>query len=72
VSIRDAVQALLDEHGDGWTVTQHVVVMGLERVFDGRIEATAWVWAPPSQPDWMTAGLLDAGIALHDAADEDD
>lgn len=58
--IRAAVQALLDEHGDGWELGQIVIAMGLERVTaDGRLESSAWVWAPAEQADWMTTGLLD-------------
>lgn len=70
-AIRDAVQALLDSSGDGYQLTQHVIAMGLERVVDGEIEASAWVWAPPSQPDWMTAGLLEQAITLRQDSEMD-
>ncbi len=67
--IREAIQTLLDEHGDGWTLTQLVLVMGLERVHDGRIESTAWYWSPPDQPDWMTTGLLDSAMEIREESD---
>ena len=67
-----AVQAMLDAHGDGFQVSQLVICMGLERVVNGEIEATAWVWSPPSQPDWMTAGLLEAGMVMRETAELDD
>ena len=63
-AIRAAVQALLDAYGDGWQCAQMVVVMGLERVGDGTIESSPWLWCPPSQPDWQTDGLLEAAIEL--------
>jgi hypothetical protein len=63
--IHDAIQAMLDAHGDGWHCAQYVVCMGLERVnADGEVESLAWLWAPSEQPDWQTDGLLDAVTAL--------
>ena len=64
--IRVAIQALLDSLGDGWGLAQHVIIMGIERVVDGEIEATSWYWTPPSQPDWMTDGLIDHGMRLRE------
>lgn len=69
MSIREAIQAFLDQHGDGWNVSQFVIVMGLERITDGTLESTPWVWAPAEQPDWMTTALLEEGIRQRDAAD---
>lgn len=68
--IRAAIQALLDDLGDGWTLTQHVIVMGLERVVEGEIEAVSWYWAPSDQAAWMTDGLMEHGLRLRE--DEDD
>jgi hypothetical protein len=66
--IRKAVQAAIDaeehEGSQGWTVTQYVVVMGLERIHDAKIESCGWIWAPPDQADWMTIGLLEAGLEM--------
>lgn len=70
--IGEAIQQLLDAHGDGWSVTQHCVVMGLERVVDGHIEAIAWHWAPPDQPGWMTTALLEEALRQRDEAEFDD
>ena len=74
-AIRAAVQALLDAEGDGWHIAQYVVCMGLERVNSaGEIESTPWLWAPPSQADWMTAGLIESALDMHcaPAVDDDD
>lgn len=65
-AVRAAVQAILDAAPDaGWHCAQFVVAMGLERVTpEGGIEAIPWVWSPPEQADWMTAGLLEAAAEL--------
>lgn len=68
--IRAAVQAMLDDLGDGWKVDQLVICMGLERI--GRVESTPWLWAPPDQPEWQTDGLLAAAVDMRDTADIDD
>ena len=73
--IRDAIQAIVNEEGqsEGWALGQFVVVMGLERInAEGNVEATSWFWTPPNQADWMTIGLLEAGIEMRACADIDD
>ncbi len=65
--VREAIQAVLDAEGDGWAVSQHVVVVALERITDGRIESGTWCWTPPGQPEWMTSGLLDDVIAARES-----
>lgn len=71
--IREAIQKVLNQEGDGWTVTQYVVAMGLEKLNpDGEIEATAWYYAPDNQASWQTCGLLDQAIALHESNDSED
>lgn len=68
--IRQAVQAVIDEEeGQGWTVSQYVVAMGLERIVDGAIESTGWYWHPSDQPDWMTYGLLESALEIRAAAE---
>ena len=68
--IREAVQAVLDEDGDGWTVPYLVVAMGIERMReDGSIEAVSWYYAPAEQAEWMTVGLLEAAMELRAAAE---
>ena len=61
--VRDAIQsAILDAAGDGWTLGQYTICMGLQRLeSDGSVASTAWVWAPPGQPVWQSLGLLEAG-----------
>lgn len=72
--IRDAIQTMLDAHDDGWSVTQFVIVMGLERVSDGRIETIEcpWPWAPAEQPAWITAALLEGALRHFDPDDDGD
>lgn len=60
-AVRDAIQSrILDAEGDGWSLGQYVVCMGLQRIApDGSVESTAWYWAPNGQPDWQSLGLLE-------------
>jgi len=69
--LRNAIQRVLNEEGDGWIVSQFVLALGLEKLVDGAIESTAWVWAPADQPDWVTDGLLRAASELREDADID-
>ena len=69
--LRNAIQRVLNEEGDGWIVGQFVVALGLEKMVDGAIESTAWGWAPVDQPDWVTDGLLRAASELREDADID-
>lgn len=67
--IRAAIQAWLDAQGDGWSVSQCVVVMGLERVADDGVESTPWLWTPAGQPEWMTDGLLMAAEVMRESSE---
>ena len=69
--LRNAIQRVLNEEGDGWIVGQFVLALGLEKMVDGAIESTAWVWAPADQPDWITDGLIRAASELREDADID-
>lgn len=71
-AIHAAIQALLDSHGDGYQLAEHVIVMGLERVDGDGIESTIWYWAPADQPLWKTGGLIEMGARMVEAADADD
>lgn len=72
--LRAAIQDVVDAEGqgEGWSVAQFVVVMGLERVVDGGIQASAWYWHPPDHADWMVTGLLECGIEMRAGAEADD
>ena len=72
--LRDAIQRLLNEAGDGWHVTQYVIAMGLERINpDGSVECVAWHWSPRDQPEWQSLGLLDRAVeAMHENQYEED
>ena len=61
--IREAVQAVLDEDGDGWTVPYLVVAMGIERMReDGSIEAASWYYAPAEQAEWTQSRRRTASV----------
>lgn len=71
--VRHYIQQMLNNAGDGWHLAQYVLCMGLERVdSDGNLQCTAWVWAPNSQADWMTDGLLTAAMDLRQTCLHDD
>lgn len=72
--LRNAIQRLLNESGDGWSVTQFVIAMGLERINpDGTVEALAWHWSPRDQPQWQSLSLLERAVeAIHYDELEDD
>lgn len=61
-NLRDVIQNhILDAAGDGWTLGQYVICMGLQRLSpDGEVESTPWYWTPPGQPVWQTQGLMEA------------
>ncbi|MCH9729822.1 MAG: hypothetical protein K0U84_09135 [Actinomycetia bacterium] len=57
-AVEAALQLLLDSCGDGWTLANYVVVMGLQKVDDDGVASEAWVYPAPNQPHWVTTGLL--------------
>ena len=68
--LRNAIQKLLNQEGDGWVLNEFVMALGLQKLnTEGEIESTAWVWAPADQPDWITDGLLRAASELREDAD---
>lgn len=70
MNIKQAIQAMLDNYGDGWNVAQYVIVLGIERVTsEGRLETAPWVFTPRDQPEWMSDGLLEAGCGLRAEAE---
>lgn len=70
--VAEALQLVLDDAGDGWTLSAYVVAMGLERVNDdGGIESIPWCYAAPNQPCWTTTGLLDELDRTYSKAGED-
>lgn len=71
-AVRAALQAILDNDGEGWQLgASFVVVMGIERITNGGIEAVAWYTHPAGQADWTTDGLLRAAVDLRAGFDED-
>lgn len=64
--LRDALQSLLDAHGDHWQLAEHLVVMALERVGPDGIESVVWYWAPADQAAWKVTGLLEAASLMMD------
>jgi len=69
--IQEAVQNFLDKEGDGWTLTQYVVAMGIARMTDSGVEAIAWYYTPEAQPDWQTEGLLRNALDRHMNSDDE-
>jgi hypothetical protein len=68
--LRNAIQKLLTQEGDGWVLNEFVLALGLQKMnSEGEVESTAWVWAPADQPDWITDGLLRAASELREDAD---
>jgi hypothetical protein len=65
-----AAQAMLNSEGDGWQVTAYVLVLGCERVIDGRVESQAFRYAAGDQPRWVTNGLLDDAEQLRDVVED--
>lgn len=71
-TIRAAIQAMLDDEGDGYVCGQVAIAMGLERIGDdGAVEAVAWVWAPADQAGWQTTALLHEAVDLRTQPDDD-
>lgn len=69
--IRAAIQQILDEAGDGWTLSHFVVVVGLERMSSSGVESTAWLYMPDGQPAYVTDGLLASAERMFEDADAD-
>lgn len=63
-SLRDSIQKVLDDAGDGWTLGHYVVVTGLEQMAGESIATGVWVITPGDQPGWMTRGLLDTALEV--------
>ena len=72
-ALREQLQALLNDAGDGWQLSHYVAVLGLNRITsDGAVENCVWVLSPHEQPDYVTDGLLWSGEEMRAAADVDD
>jgi hypothetical protein len=57
--MRRVIQAILDETGEGWTVSDFCVPMGLERINSaGQFEQVPWMYTPTYQADYITDGLI--------------
>lgn len=56
--IHDELQRVCNGEGDGWSVAHYVVTVGLERFSDGEMEVGTFIHVPPSQPDYISSGLL--------------
>lgn len=70
--LRAAIQKLLDEHGDGWTVAEFAVCMYIERLnADDSVSVQPWWWAPPDQGDCRTDGVINAVLDFRSIADHE-
>jgi len=69
--VRAALQAVLDEEGSGWQLAGPLaVIVGLERMNADVVEATAWMFVPDEQAQWITSGLLVAATEQRHYIDE--
>lgn len=73
---RAALQALLDAEieEEGWMLDHYVVVMGIQKIDpNGKVSSSSCMTVPDDQADYITAGLLDAGVDMHaEETGEDD
>lgn len=72
LALSKALQGLLDSEGDGWMISHYVVVLGIEKVGETDIKSSVWPAAPPWQPDYVSDGLLAAGVEMREDADIED
>ena len=72
--LRAAIQALLDQEGDGYALAHYVVVMGIEKMdtSTGRVTTAAWLAKPEDQADYITDGLLSSADDIRAFADIED
>jgi hypothetical protein len=72
--LRDALQDVLDDAGDGWQLAHYTIVLGLQQMnSDGHITSSTWMLQPIDQPGYVTEGLLSAADSmLACSADMDD
>lgn len=70
--IAAAIQARLDEDGDGWTVGQWIVGLTIERInSDGILESEPWWIAAPGLREWQMDALLFSVTHARDLAPYD-
>jgi len=71
--LRDALQDVLDEAGDGWQLAHYTIILGLQQMDSGgHIASSAWMLNPVDQPGYVTEGLLAAGDDMMACADIED
>lgn len=73
--LREALQAVLDDSGDGWQLAHYTVILGLQQMDSaGRVGSCAWMLSPIDQPGYVTEGLLTSAtdmMACADIGDDD-
>lgn len=67
--IRAAIQAVLDACGDGYSVTEYVVGMWIERPVDGELECIPWLLAPPHQSPCRTQAVKSQSWLLNPSSE---
>ncbi len=71
--LRQALQDVLNQCGDGYMLAHYVIVMGIQRMDgDGRVVSSSWVAAPEDQADYVTDGLLAAAEEMRAGAEFED
>ncbi len=68
--IREAIQEFLEDAlGDDWHVSHYVVAIGLDKIANGELQTSHWWYAPDSQADYVTTGLLVAVDEMREEAE---
>jgi hypothetical protein len=63
--LRDALQEVLDDAGDGWQLAHYTIVLGIQQMTsDGHVSSCAWMLNPIDQPGYVTEGLLSAADSM--------
>lgn len=61
--LTEAIQAVLDDEGDGWSLSHWIVIMGIERMGSaGGVESSVWITKPDEQAEYVTDGLITAAF----------
>lgn len=61
--LADAIQRVLDQEGDGWTLSHWIVIMGIERMnSDGAVDSAVWIAKPAEQAEYVTDGLINGAF----------
>lgn len=70
--LTEAIQAVLDGEGDGWTLSHWITIMGIERMnSDGEVDTAVWITKPQQQAEYVTDGLITAAFDARNEYSDD-